>query len=301
MTGSNAGRGEGSWLFKQGDLLMGPVSFQKLVHMLLEGEVDENTRVAPQSGDRQFRPVREVEAFKVHLAKAQARRRVEAQSCERDRRARSRRTIKLSVLSVVMLAALFGGGRLAFWLAIHRPWEKQIQIPEPTITDEMPSIKLASARAEEEELVYPDAKGLSGSAKTKHPRSDKRPGRGAIAGAQSGLGSKQAGGGEDDVQSLQLWDQEAINAVLRANKANLHPCLAQEAKRQRGDWEARVPIEFTIGNEGRITKLWIDNPEYKDEGSELHKCMMAELRKWRFPAYAGEQANVSLAFQIKAR
>jgi len=100
---------------------------------------------------------------------------------------------------------------------------------------------------------------------------------------------------------VQQWDQEAINAVVKANKATLHPCLSAEAKRQKSGWEIRVPIEFTIGNDGRISKLWIDNPDYKSESSELFKCMYGELKKWKFAAYQGEQANVALAFRIQSR
>ena len=48
-------------------------------------------------------------------------------------------------------------------------------------------------------------------------------------------------------------------------------------------------------------KLWIDHYEFKSPDSALYKCIFKALSTWKFPAYAGEQANVSLAFNVQAR
>ncbi len=300
--GLDVGTTGGSWLFKQGDLLLGPVPFAKLVELLYAGDVDEHTPVAPFNLEPKFEPLGKVERFRVHLAKAKAKLRVEAASHEQDRTRRRGRMLRVSVMGLLSIALLIGGGRLALWLAVHRPWEKQIQLPDPLITDELPQIKLASARTGEEEFDYPDAKNPGN---PKQPGPGKRPVVGKNS-AQPGT-PQPAGPGKtpakplgDDVDVVQQWDQEGINNVVRANKATLHPCLVAEGKRQKSGWEMRVPIEFTIGNDGRITKLWIDAADYKSENSELFKCMLAELKKWKFPSYQGEQANVSLAFRIKS-
>jgi hypothetical protein len=304
-----AGLAANRWLYKQADVLLGPIEREQLVELLFAGEVDRKTPVAIHGGDLVFRPLGELETFRVHVAKAEAKLRVEAQSAAQDRAERKRSLARVLATVIALCAALFGAGRLAYWLAIHRPWERSIQLPEPVITDELPQIKLASARAGDEELIYPDARTSAGAPHAGKPIASREHDKQAAArglshrssaGQRAPAGSARAVGGED-VQSLQLWDQAAINAVVRANKAALHPCLAAEARRKSGNWSARIPIEFTIGNDGHVTKLWIDNPEYKGEGSELHKCMLAELRRWRFPAYGGEQANVSLAFSVKGR
>lgn len=296
------GKTGGNWLYKQQDLLLGPVSFDKLLEQLYAGSVDGATPVSPHGGQLEFRPLREIEAFRVHLAKAQAKLKVEAQHQEQKRTFRRRGLLKLSIFGTLALVLLFSGGRLAVWLAIHRPWESRYEIPEPEITDELPSISLASARDSEEELAYP---GSSGPGKPVASTGPARPARPVIKPPRPG--SKPSPGiaarrpESDDVESLQMWDQEAINGVVKANKKSLHHCLSEEAKRQKPGWSSRVPLEFTIGNNGQVAKLWIDTPEFKSEQSELFRCMLVELRKWRFPAYEGEQANVSLAFSISAR
>lgn len=305
-----AGLAANRWLYKQADVLLGPIEQDQLIELLFSGEVDGKTPAAIHGGDLVFKPLGDLEVFRVHVAKAEAKHRVEAQSAARDREERNRSLARVLATVVALCAALFGAGRIAYWLAIHRPWERSIQLPEPVITDELPQIKLASARAGDEELTYPDSRSGSAVAQAARPSSGRahdkqaapRPAAPRPSGGQGAAGAPVARAPDsEEVQSLQLWDQDAINAVVRANKGSLHPCLAAEARRQSGSWSARIPIEFTIGNDGHVTKLWIDNPDYKGDGSELHKCMLAELRRWRFPAYGGEQANVSLAFSIKGR
>lgn len=303
--GVDVGTTGGSWLFKQGDLLLGPVPATKLVELLYAGEIDENTPVAPFNLEPQFQPMAKVERFRVHLAKSKAKLRVELASQTMTRDRRRGRMLKMSVMGVLSILLLIGGGRLAWWLAIHRPWEKQIQLPDPVITDELPSIKLASARVGEAELDYPDAiKDPKSPKNPNRPKNPKHPGNAKNPADPKNptavVDPKEPKPPDNDVGVVQQWDQEAINGAVKSQKASLHPCLSVEAKRQKPGWETRIPIEFTIGNDGRITKLWIDNPDYKSEDSELFKCMLSELKKWKFPTYNGEQANVSLAFRIQA-
>jgi len=274
------------------------VPFQQLVELLYSGDIDAHTPVSPHGEGYQFTPVREIEAFRVHLAKANAKMKVEAQSAEQKQRQRRRRLIWLVSVGVVSIAALIAGGGLAWYLAIHRPWEARIQLPESEIVDELPTISLASARPVEDELAYP---GSIKPTRPKPPTTRTDPGSGrSTTGPVASLGKPQTQD-EDDVQTERKWDQEAINRVVATQKKTLHHCLSEEAKGRRSDWSARVPIEFTIGNDGRVAKLWIDNPEFKSESSALYRCMLAEMNKWRFPAYQGEQANVSFAFNIRPR
>ncbi|MGI5865740.1 MAG: AgmX/PglI C-terminal domain-containing protein [Myxococcales bacterium] len=299
-----AGKTGGQWLYKRHDLLVGPVSFEQLIELLYAGDIDASTPISPHGGSPSFEELGKHDAFQIHLAKAQAKLRVEAQHEQQKRSERRRGLAKIVAAGFIVLALVFAGGRLAAWLAIHRPWADRIQHPEPMITDELPVITLASEREdEEEELAYPGAiapgkKPSSGAIAARPPRAPKQPASSAPA---PGRAPRAADPDADGLASVQMWDQAAINRVVKAKKATLHRCLAAEATRQRAGWSARVPIEFTIGNNGRVTKLWIDSPDFRSEASELYRCMLEELRQWRFPAYEGEQANVSLTFQIQAR
>ncbi len=306
------GHGDGEqWLFKQDELLLGPVPTAKLIELLYAGDIDASTPVAPHGADGApgFRRLSELEAFRVHLAKAAAKHRVEAQSVEIKDRARRMRLVKVVAIGTRGLALVLGGGRFAWWLAIHRPWETQLQLPQPVIAedDDLPVITLASSRRGDEEVAYPDSAPAGTAApqertkprtslEAKAPKPPKVPGK-AVASASTT--SRPPDG--DDVAVVQQWDQDAINSVVKGNKKTLHACLNAEAQRQKAGWSAKIPIEFTIGNDGRVAKLWIDNPDYKRDSTELYKCMLQTLRRWEFPKYSGEQANVSLSFTVGAR
>src|ERR1700722_8907236 len=68
--GVDLGTTGGEWLFKQGDMLLGPVPARVLVDKLFRGEIDARTPVAP-SGEESFVPIEQVDFFKVHAKKAQ--------------------------------------------------------------------------------------------------------------------------------------------------------------------------------------------------------------------------------------
>src|SRR5689334_6868045 len=122
------------WLFKQGDLLLGPGPFTQIVEMLYAGEIDGATKLSPTGGEVSWKPLAECAQFTVHLAKAQAKLRVEAHATEKRKVERRSSVVRLAMIVVLVVVALAGAGWGAIWLAIHRPWEKQIQIAEPLIS-----------------------------------------------------------------------------------------------------------------------------------------------------------------------
>ena len=89
------------------------------------------------------------------------------------------------------------------------------------------------------------------------------------------------------------FDQGTINTVVKAHQRTLFPCLAQINK--PGVMQ-KIPIEFVIGNNGHVNKVWVDHPDYKT--GALPECLLKELQKWPFKNYEGEQATVSLSFNI---
>jgi len=83
--------------------------------------------------------------------------------------------------------------------------------------------------------------------------------------------------------------------VPAAFDGRLAPCLRHEAARS-ADFRGEIPIEFAIGNEGRVESLWIDEPRFK--AGPLHDCLLQALRAWRFKPFPGQRPVVSLAFRV---
>src|SRR6266849_5135486 len=113
--GKNRAR-QGQWLFRQGGLVLGPLLTEQIIEKLYSGTLDGNTEIAP-IGQTHYRPLAQLDVFKVDLAKAQAKLRVDAiVQADRAKRARKR---NLRV-AIVATAAAIGGRRLARLPAFER-------------------------------------------------------------------------------------------------------------------------------------------------------------------------------------
>ncbi|MBZ4419941.1 AgmX/PglI C-terminal domain-containing protein [Myxococcus sp. RHSTA-1-4] len=297
---------EGQWLFRQGDLVLGPVSGGQLVEKLTTGELTPESPVA-LAGERDFHPMRDVEAFRVHVARSEARVRVEvAVQAEREK-SRKRLMILGGAAGVLVLVLGIVGLQVARNAAVHG-WlggEEDFE----GIEMEPPTIRLAQARRDDEELFeYP----------THGTRPAERPAATATAKPATGTGTSRpmamasttrseekrprpsgsVGSDPDGMEVAQQFDQSAINRVVAGNKSTLFKCFKEEAERSPG-LAARIPLEFVIGNDGKVSKLWVDNPQFKK--GPLYDCLLSELQKWPFRAYEGERATVGLSFNIGKR
>ena len=278
----------GDWLYKDGDLLLGPVQGGVIVQKLFSGEMDRNSLVSPM-GESSFRKIGEVEDFRVALAKAEAHRRVDAAARVEQAKVSRSRNVRLAIVATVAVVVAAGAAVGARYLAVHNPFKTQSDDGFGDITVEPPTIALARSRHSEEELIdYPV--GGPGPGKT-------RSGRTGTAGRVSGGKMTDATADPDGLQVAQ-FDNDAINSVVASHQRSLFTCFREEAARNPG-FAAKIPLEFVIGNNGHVNKLWVDHPNYKS--GPMADCLLRELQKWPFKPYEGENATVSLSFNIGKR
>jgi hypothetical protein len=309
--------GEQQWLFRQGDLVLGPLTGQQLVEKLYTGELSADTLVAPP-GARDFTRIGDVEAFKVHVARALAKAKVDAELRLQRQRTLKKRLIIGSVAGVAGLIAVLVVVNLARRAAVYGPGGEEDEFAG--ITMELPTITLAKAsRVEEEELIdYPSAsptpaprppdKPATATAepKPKPPPGTSTPGTTAPSTPASAVAARTekkppSGTVSSEPDGLQMgveFDQANIDRVVKGNQKTLFRCLKEEAERRPG-FAAKVPIEFVIGNDGKVSKLWVDHPQLKQ--GPLHDCLLGELRKWAFKPYKGQLASVQLAFTVGSK
>jgi len=273
------------WLFRQGGLVLGPMPTEQIIERLYAGSLDGNTPIAVL-GDNQYRPLAEVDQFKIDLAKAQAKLRVDALvQADRAKRVR-RRNVRLGIVAVVAAIAASGAASAARYLAVHTPFKTE-SVEE--ISVEPPIIGLAKVRSASEELVAYPSNG-----DPNHRRAAARPSVALKAGgpARSDL---PAGAADPDGLQTGAFDRVAINSVVASRQKSLYPCVAGEAGKHPG-LATKIPIEFVIGNDGRVAKVWVDHSLFKD--GPLAECLLKELQKWPFKAYEGERATVGLSFRV---
>ena len=112
----------------------------------------------------------------------------------------------------------------------------------------------------------------------------------------SGAGTRSRAGQVDGGELVAAqFDEGKIQAAVARQQRTLVPCFREEAARSpefRGD----VPIEFAIGNDGRVVQLWIDEPRFRK--GPLEQCLSTALATWRFDPFPGQRPTVSLAFRI---
>lgn len=273
----------GEWLYRQGELLLGPVPLASVVEKLYVGELNGNTEIQ-KLGSTGFRRLAEVDVFRVHWARAQAKLRVDAVAHSQFQLERKKRLIKGVVF---MLLAIVGAGLAAYaamYLAIHKPWKRTDDMAFGDILVSTPVISRAQAPVSRSDYIaYPGSRRTG----TVSPPKEAA----ALRAQPSGSNSTREADGLEVVQ----FDQAAINAVVARNQNTLHGCLKAEALRQPG-LAAKIPIEFAIGNDGRVKTMWIDNPSFKT--GPLPECMLRELQKWKFVPYEGQTATVGITFRI---
>lgn len=279
------------WLFKQGELILGPVPPKQIVDKIYAGDLDGKSEVQ-QMGSGQFRRLAEVEIFRVHLAKADAKRRVDQHAAATERDRSKRRNVAIIVTAVVL--AVIAGVVIVSgsYLAVHTPGRTSEDLYADLISVDPPVIGKAKQRGPDDELVdypgLPNGPKKPGPAGTPHKPVAKSPGSGSS-------GQTAAGDDPDGMQTSKI-DQDAINAVVRANQRTLFPCLAQIGKPASPQ---KIPIEFSIGGNGKVQKVWVDHPDYKS--GQLPECLLGALQKWPFKSHEGENVNVSLAFTVGAK
>ncbi len=273
----------GEWLIRSGGQVLGPVDSRGIAAMLYRGEIDAATPLS--TGDGRWRPVSEIPIFLLHVKKSAAAIRVEREvtGARLLRARRKRRRLVAAAIGAVILAGLGITGAV---LLTRRAAETS-----PLLEDFGAGIRIASAarvgvsRRSAEELVEVPLDVPERGAPPK-----RRPARAQPATASPAQGSVE--GGE---LVAQQFDARKIQAAVGRQQRTLAPCFRAEATRSpefRGD----VPIEFAIGNDGRVVQLWIDEPRFRK--GALADCLGAALAAWRFDPFPGQRPTVSLAFRI---
>jgi hypothetical protein len=279
------------WLFKADGQVFGPIPEERLVALIMEGSVVADTEVAPDGGA--WQPIKQISGFLVHLRKAEARARVEAEATGARKLAQPRNTLHWIAVGLGGLLLLAGAGGSAWYLAVHRPWARQSEL----LADFGDGIGIGtvsvgtssrSQKHRDDEVALPAepsehaAPATSGAKPKQRVASASHPGRSSAA---------MEGGG----MVLAQYDPERIQQVVARHQASLAPCVRQEARRSP-DFFGDIPIEFAVGNDGRISALWIDDPRFKS--GPLYECLLSTLRQWTFDTFPGQRPVVSLSFHI---
>jgi hypothetical protein len=125
------------------------------------------------------------------------------------------------------------------------------------------------------------------------PVRETRPEPPAPKAAPASIREEEAGRKEASGEDL---SQEDILAVVLApeNLVGLQDCLKQ-ALRGRSEFPAEVLVDFSVGNDGAVGEVNMDDIRLQD--TELHSCLRDKLQALQFRSYLGEVKNITIPFR----
>jgi len=276
----------GEWLFKSAGKVFGPVPSRRLAQMLYRGEVNGETPIS--TGDGSWQVVADLPLFMVHVRKAEAALRVEREVTGA-RMLRQRRHRRGAMIVGIILVAAMGAGGYAAWIVANKPPERNALLEDfgSGIRISVAATIGASRRDAEEEIAVEFER-------LETARAPGRKGSGAGGGtAAGGVAARGTADGGDLVAAQ--YDPAKIQAVVAREQRTLAECFRAEAARSP-DFAGNIPIEFAVGNDGRVAQLWIDEPRFKN--GPLKDCLAGKFRSWRFDPFPGQRPTVALTFGI---
>jgi hypothetical protein len=286
------GPNDPGWLFREGDLILGPVPSQQIIDKLYSGELLPQSEVQLMGSGR-FQKLSDVADFKVHVAKAEAKKRVDAHAHQHQSEQKKKLTRALAIAAGVLVTLGIVVAVLGSYLAVHTPNGKTAEeLAWGDITIDAPTISKAKRTVDDELVDY------QGSPLKKPPVGNTNPNTAIANRPPNGNNPPKnpnnttkppIGNSDPDGMQMGEVDEAGINAVVARNKSSLIPCIKTVAK--PGVY-LKIPIEFSIAEAGKVSKVWVDNPDLKDSG--LQECLLKELQKWPFkPGHSGNSVNLS--------
>jgi hypothetical protein len=276
------------WLFQRDGQVYGPVDGRALAGLLYRGEISGATLVS--TGDGAWRRLVEVGPFLVHVHKAEAAQRVDREvTGARLLQARKART---RTAGLVAAAALLVGGAagVAFLLGGGGGGRSRLLDDFGAgITVAVPA-RVAVARATAVDEVEVALGEAARPARPAAPRPGPAPAEARAAGRPSGA---VEGGELVETQ----FDAGRIQAVVSEQQRTLARCLRELSAREP-DFTGEVPLEFTVGNEGRVVRVAVTDPRLRQ--GTLRDCFEQVLSGWSFDRFPGQRPTVSLTFRVGA-
>lgn len=303
---------KGEWLFKQDDLVLGPVTSIVLVDKIKKGELGGDTPIARDGAA--FRPMKLVRLFREAWQAAEEEKRFAAE--ERAHQAAISRTRFLRVVVVVLLmvvpaaAAAFGARQVM----IARPWDDSaawmarvppmVDLPQkppevkttPTTPTPTGPVVAANDPAVEEDDDKPGV-----------PRDPNRPKKTKTAGTATATTTN--GGGSSSTTPTpaepeapkntaglpgELTNAQAV-APLKEIQSDLKGCFKAEMD-SNADMPGSVVLSYTITEDGKAINVDLDARELR--GRPVVGCVQKAMASVRWPKFNGERKNVSVPFKL---
>ncbi|HEY1099097.1 MAG TPA: AgmX/PglI C-terminal domain-containing protein [Myxococcota bacterium] len=315
--GDDATRGE--WLFKQNDLVLGPVTSIVLVDKIKKGELDADTPIARDGAA--FRPMKLVRLFREAWNAAEEEKRFAAEEKAHQSAVSRARFLRVVVVLLFFAVPAAAAGGVARQLMITRPWDDSaswiarvppmVDLPQkpptvttPSTTSTPPPVVASNTPVEDDD--DDDDKNPNAPRDPNKPKKPKKD-----PGATSTTSTPVAGGAaspasEPDKPAVEparpstaglpgeLTNAQAV-APLKEIQGDLKTCFKAEMD-SNPDMPAQVTLSYTVTEDGKAINVDLDARELR--GRPVVGCVQKAMGTVRWPRFNGERKNVSVPFKL---
>lgn len=308
-TGADDDATKGEWLFKQNDLVLGPVTAIVLVEKIKKGELDGDTPVA-RDGDT-FRPMKLVRLFREAWQAT-----VEEKRHAAEERAYQSAVTRAKIGRVFVLLLSFALPAAAAAVAsrqimVLRPWDDTptwiARVPPLVdLPQRPPEVKKAEPPPQVATNTTPDDTADDDEDPTK-PSDPTRPKKPKTPKSGDGKDGGKAGTAAASTTSTtstpepplpaaveSLTNAQAV-APLKDIQGDLKTCFKAEME-SNPDMPAQVVLSYTITEEGKAINVNLDARELR--GRPVVPCVQKAVTTLRWPRFNGERKNVSVPFKL---
>jgi|GEM_PF-911885 len=307
------------WVFKDGDILKGPVKGEIVASHARDGTLGKDCPVGHEVGE--WRPLKSVPAFYKALKEGKAER-------DRDQRrrayeARASRNAKLRVVVVMALmimpfAASAMGARAVM---VARPWDDTqawiekappiVDLPERKVRAKpkakpAPEPDPAPTDGEKVAMANPDHLPLAPISKKADKRRGKKGKRGRDKGKKGKDKAKAKKGKDDKAKETKVaaaakknlprtLTNKQITGGLAKAKRGIGGCLKAEFKRNK-NMPKTVTMGFVVANDGKAIQVKVLERQVRN--GPLPGCLRKALSRVKWPEFYGERKYTEIPFKI---
>ncbi len=296
---------QGEWLFKQDELVLGPVSAQILVDRIKKGELSGDTPIA-RDGEA-FRPMKLVRLFRdAWEVMLEEKRLADEEKAYQSavRKASMGRFFIVAFSAVLPAVVAFVAAQkimelrpwddTPFWVARVPPLVDLPQRPPPKLAEVKKKDPVAVAsNSEEDDEEEDDPKKPADPSKPKKPKKPKT-GAAVASGGDDKKGDDKANTSATPASVESLSNAQAV-APLKEIQGQLKSCFKTEMD-SNPDMPAQVVLSYTVTEEGKAININLDARELR--GRPVVACVQKAVSTLKWPRFSGERKNVSVPFKL---
>lgn len=284
----------GTWLFKEDEIVKGPVAADVIVAKIDDCEIDTQTPLARDMSV--WLTIGDIPYFSDRVRIATRNRERAQLLAEHQQKVSVRQRIRLATMAAIIVCPLIMGMFAGWETKKARPWDDHDQwtarVPEYEALKRpfRPAVKKPAGSdsvSPNEDSNMDQLANASTTQKSKKRKKKKRRKSSQLAKASEKSASQKK------IESL---SNAQVTAGLQKAKGGIGRCLKTEFKRNK-NMPGVVTVAFSIANNGKAINVKVKERQVRN--TPLPKCLKTVIAKVQWPAFYGERKYVEFPFNIR--